>query len=39
MVGQRRARETAGKNDAVDMALWVARFGAKWNQLDVKQRR
>ncbi len=36
MLGRRRAREIAGKNDAVDMAFWVARFGVKWNQLGVK---
>ena len=32
----RRARKAAGKIDAVDMALCVARFGLKWNQLGVK---
>jgi hypothetical protein len=32
-----RARELAAKNDAVDMALWVARFRHKWNQLGVKK--
>src|SRR5260370_4776865 len=32
-----RAREAAGKNDPVDMALCVARFRRKWNQLGVKK--
>ena len=36
---RRRARDEAGKNDAVDMALCVARFSRKWNQLGVKKRR
>src|SRR5258707_5879505 len=34
--GMRRAREAAGKNDAVVMALCVARFRHQWNQLGVK---
>src|SRR6188768_3526109 len=34
---QRRVRAAAGKNDAVDMAQCVPRFGRKWNQLGVRK--
>ena len=37
--GFRRARDVAGKNDAVGMVLCVACFRQKWNQLDVNKRR
>ena len=36
---RRRVRDVAGNNDAVDMALCVARFSRKWSQLGVKKRR
>src|SRR5208283_2545416 len=32
----RRRRTRAGREDAVDMALCVARFSHQWNQLGVK---
>jgi hypothetical protein len=37
ILGQRRERAAAGKNDAVDMAQCVPRFWRKWNQLGVKK--
>jgi hypothetical protein len=35
--GMRFERAAAGEMEVLDMALCVARFGLKWNQLGVKK--